>query len=163
VKLILDAQKIPQGVWAGGWRYQPGAGDADISVSGWQLMALRGAAACGAVVPKSAIDAGVAYIKRSAVAGGGFSYQPGGGASLSSTGTGILAMSLLGQHGPTAAPEAAAGGDYLLKNIQAWPPDDFHYYSIYYCSQAVNQLGGKYWDTFYPVLREKLLARRRRQ
>ena len=30
-----------------------------IAVTGWQIMALRGAANCGAAVPKSALDAGV--------------------------------------------------------------------------------------------------------
>src|SRR5438477_255686 len=80
-KLILDAQKVPQGPHAGGWRYQANSADADISVTGWQLMALRGAANCGAAVPKEVLDKGVAYIRRLAVPkdqGGGFGYQNGG-------------------------------------------------------------------------------------
>src|SRR4051812_48578289 len=57
-KVILDAQKVPQGPHAGGWRYQINSADADISVTGWQLMALRGAANCGAAVPKEVLDKG---------------------------------------------------------------------------------------------------------
>ena len=63
-------------------------------------------------------------------------------------------MEMLGRH---HSPEALAAGEYLLQN----PPDnagqEFYYYSVYYCAQALNQLGGKYWDTVYPKLREALL------
>jgi prenyltransferase beta subunit len=154
VKLILDAQKVPQGAHQGGWRYSPTAADADISCTGWQLMALRGAANCGAAVPKKVLDEGVAYVKRNAVASGGFSYQPGGAANQARTGTGILSMEMLGQH---HSPEALKGGDYLIANTPDNPGMEFYYYAVYYCSQALNQLGGKYWDTVYPKLRESLL------
>jgi hypothetical protein len=163
VKLILDAQhpnnQAKSMPYTGGWRYTPAAMDADLSVTGWQLMALRGAANCGAAVPKSAIDAGVEYVKRSAVAGGGFGYQPGTGPNQARTGTGILAMSLLGQHTQDKPlPEVIAAGNWLLAN----PPDnaaqEFFFYSVYYNSQALNQLGGKYWSIVYPKLRDALLA-----
>ena len=41
------------------------------------------------------------------------------------------------------------------------PNDEFYFYSVYYASQAANQLGGKYWDGIYPKLRDTLLARQR--
>ena len=164
VKFILDAQR-PNGQdkampYTGGWRYSPTAADSDISVTGWQLMALRGAANCGAAVPKSALDAGVEYVKRSAVAGGGFGYQPGaGGANQARTGTGILSMSLLGQHTPDRPlPEVTAAAEWLLNNPPSSPGQEFYFYSVYYNAQALNQLGGKYWDTIYPKLRDALLA-----
>jgi prenyltransferase beta subunit len=168
VKVILDAQKKPDGSpkdmpHRGGWRYGPTVADADISVSGWQMMALRGAANCGAAVPKSALDEGVEYIRRCASKGGGFGYQPDGGPNQARTGTGTLTMALLGniakKEGQEHAPEAIAGGEYLLKN----PPTDpgsteFYFYAVYYCSQALNQLGGKYYEVAYPKLRDALLA-----
>jgi hypothetical protein len=158
-KVILDAQKIPQGPHQGGWRYQINSNDADISVTGWQLMALRGAANCGAAVPKESLDKGVAYIRRLAVKnGGGFGYQNGGGPNRARTGTGILSLEMLGQRSEKEPhlPEALAGGDYLLKNPLTNPGDEFYYYSVYYGSQAANQLGGKYWDGIYPPLRDVL-------
>jgi hypothetical protein len=162
-KVILDAQKIPQGPHQGGWRYQINSADADISVTGWQLMALRGAANCGAAVPKDALEKGVAYIRRLAVKEGGFGYQGGGGPNRARTGTGILSLEMLGQHTPKEPhlPEALAGGEYLLKNPLTNPGDEFYYYSVYYGSQAANQLGGKYWDGIYPKIRETLLGRQR--
>ncbi len=156
VKLILDAQKVTKPPpFQGGWRYTPLAADSDLSCTGWQLMALRGAANCGAAVPRGALDAGLDYVKRSAAPGGGFGYQPGGAANIPRTGTGILAMELLGQH---HTPQALAGGDYLIANPPTNPAGEFYYYAIYYCSQSLNQLGGKYWETIYPKLVEALLA-----
>jgi hypothetical protein len=155
-KLTLDAQAVqkpPQ--YQGGWRYQPGSGDSDISCTGWQLMALRGAANCGAAVPRSALDAGREYVRRSAANGGGFSYQPGGPPNQARTGTGILSMELLGQHD---SPEAKAAGDWLLKNPPDNPGMEFYYYAVYYNAQALNQLGGNYWSTLYPRLRDTLLT-----
>ena len=159
VKMILDAQKLSDGKpkpmpHTGGWRYHPTAGDADISVTGWQLMALRGAANCGAAVPKSALDEGLAYVKRNAVPTGGFAYQAGGPANPARTGIGILSMEMLGQH---HSPEALKGGDYLLANPPDNPGQEFYFYSVYYCAQALNQLGGKFWAEAYPKLRDALL------
>jgi hypothetical protein len=159
VKLILAAQRLPDGrpkpiPHTGGWRYHPTAGDADISVTGWQLMALRGAGNCGAAVPRSALDDGLGYVKRNAVPTGGFAYQTGGPANQARTGTGILSMELLGQH---HSPEALRGGDFLLANPPDNPGQEFYFYSVYYCSQALNQLGGKYWTEGYPKLRDALL------
>jgi hypothetical protein len=163
VKLILDAQRprnqdkpMP---FTGGWRYSPLADDSDLSVTGWQLMALRGAANCGAAVPRSAIDAGVEYVKRSASPGGGFGYQPGQGPNQARTGTGILSMSLLGRHAADRPePSVIAGAEWLMQNPPANPGQEFYYYSVYYNAQALNQLGGKYWDAIYPKLRDALLA-----
>ena len=162
-KVILDAQKIPKGPHEGGWRYQINAADADISVTGWQLMALRGAANCGASVPKEALDKGVAYIRRLAVKEGGFGYQSSEGPNRARTGTGILSLEMLGQRTEKQPhlPEALAGGEYLLKNPLINAGDEFYYYSVYYGSQAANQLGGKYWDGIYPKIRETLLSRQR--
>jgi hypothetical protein len=155
-KLTLDAQAVqkpPQ--YQGGWRYQPGSADSDISCTGWQLMGLRGAANCGAAVPRSALDAGREYVRRSAANGGGFSYQPGGPANQARTGTGILSMELLGQHD---SPEAKAAGDWLLAHPPDNPGMEFYYYAVYYNAQALNQLGGTYWSTLYPRLRDTLLT-----
>ncbi len=156
VKLTLDAQAIakpPQ--YQGGWRYQPGSGDSDISCTGWQLMALRGAANCGAAVPRSALDAGREYVRHSAVPGGGFAYQPNGPPNQARSATGILSMELLGQHN---SPEAKAAGDWLLKNPPDNPGMEFYYYAVYYNAQALNQLGNPYWSTLYPRLRDTLLT-----
>jgi hypothetical protein len=156
VKLILQAQKVKKSHpnYEGGWRYSISSNDSDISVTGWQVMSLRAAKNAGADVPVEAINDAVAYIKRSACPGGGFGYQPGGGANHSRTGTGILSLEICGQHN---TPEAVAGAEWLMKNPPRWP-DEFFYYGIYYCSQGMFQVGGKYWEFYRPRLESLLLS-----
>ena len=160
VQVIIDAQQ-PEGHPKddnnrGGWRYQPKSADSDISCTGWQLMALRGAANSGATVPKSVLDEGLAYVKRCNVETGGFAYQAHGNpANQARTGTGILSTILIG--GDKNVSEVQKAADFLLAN----PPDhdvEFYFYSIYYDSQALNQLGGKYWQQVYPKLVDHLLS-----
>jgi Prenyltransferase and squalene oxidase repeat len=157
MKLILAAQNVSKSAeHAGGWRYQPSSNDSDISVTGWQLMALRAAKAAGCEVPASSIDRAVAYLKRCAVKqGGGFGYQPGGGPNNARTGTGILALEICGEH---LTSEAVAGAEYLLKHPPHWSTQYF-FYEVYYCSIGMFQLGDKYFLPYYSKLAAILLAR----
>ena len=66
IDVILASQKTPKPThFRGGWRYTPESRDADLSVSVWQLMALRSAKNDGLQVPASAIEDAVEYLKRS--------------------------------------------------------------------------------------------------
>ncbi len=161
VQVIIDAQH-PQGVEKsdadrGGWRYSTRAPDSDISCTGWQLMALRGAANCGAAVPRRVLDEGLEYVKRCSVPTGGFSYQAHAGLpNQARTGTGILSTILIG--GDKNAPVVTQAADWLTHH----PPDrnmELYFYAVYYDSQALNQLGGKYWQDLYPGLVSHLLTR----
>jgi hypothetical protein len=154
VNLILRAQNIPKDRWnLGGWRYTPSSEVSDISVSGWQLLALRAAKDVGLPVPKKNISQAVGYIARCKHPTGGFSYQPGGDPNTGRTGTGILALEICGEHG---SDEAKRGGDWLLRHPPKWS-GPFFYYGAYYSSQAMYQLGGRYWKDWQPVS-ERLLV-----
>lgn len=155
VALILQAQDAPgKGPHnAGGWRYQPTSTDSDLSVSGWQVMALRAAKGAGCAVPAEAIDRAVAYLKRCAAKDGGFGYQPGGRPNNPRTGTGILALEICGDR---RSAEAVAGAEYLLKHPPRWSGEYF-FYEVYYCPQAMFQLGDRYFDAYYPALVATLL------
>jgi len=160
IKLTLQAQQIEkrEAAQKGGWRYDPRSNDSDISCTGWQLLSLRAAKNCGADVPKAAIDDAVEYVKRSAVKGGGFAYQPGsGGSNRARAATGILSLEICSRH---EEPEALAAADFLLANPPKWDPKqhDFFYYSAYYCSQAMFQMGGRYWEIERPRMEALLLS-----
>jgi hypothetical protein len=159
VAVILKAQRTSGGD-KGGWRYRVAPVDgADISVTGWQLMALRAAKNLGCDVPPEAIERAVEYIKRCQDSStGGFRYMAlsgFGGVTIPCTGTSILGLEICGREHHHSE-EALKAGAYLLKNLPRWNSPHFSY-SIYYCSQATFQLGDNYWNYFRPHLHEVLL------
>jgi hypothetical protein len=158
VALIVKAQRT-NGVHRGGWRYQVTPYDgSDISVTGWQVMALRAAKNLGCDVPPATIERAVEYIKRCQDSrSGGFRYMPHAQLTVPCTGTSVLALELCGKdlHRST---ETLRGGAYLINsyNLPRWNSHHF-FYGIYYGAQATFQLGGNYWSTYRPRLHQVLL------
>jgi hypothetical protein len=159
IAIILKAQRTGNGPERGGWRYQvTHVGGSDISVTGWQIMALRAAKNLGCDVPPLAIDRAVAFIRRcQKPTTGGFRYTPGDEVTVPCTGTSILALELCGKE-LHRSPEVLRAGAYLLRqdNLPRWGGGHF-FYGVYYGSQATFQLGGNYWAAYRPRLREVLL------
>lgn len=142
VRLILTAQNVRKDRNnAGGWRYSPGSNDSDLSVTGWQLLALRAAKNLGCDVPAENIDDAVSYVKRCSFRNAGFGYQPGGGPSPTRTGTGILCLEICGvHHSPEALGGAAA---WLQRPLRA--DDEWFFYGAYYSTIGLFQIGGEQW------------------
>lgn len=154
VKLILKAQAVPKfSKHRGGWRYQPTSLDSDLSVTGWQLLALRAARNAGCNVPAERIDEAVTYVKRCATFDKpGFTYQPGSEPTPTRSGTGILALEVCGQHHD---PLSLAAADQILKRPLD-RRDQYFYYGVYYCTIGMFQMGDHYWEEtrkqIYPQL-----------
>jgi hypothetical protein len=153
VELIMRSQDVIKSeANRGGWRYEPGSSDSDISVSVWQVMALRAANNAGVKVPKGAIDKAVEYMKRSYRSDrdpqgrpldmeAAFSYEPyGGRQTFSTTAAGMLSLQVCAQYD---APEVLGGANYLMKNPPA-ANEPWFYYGNYYYAQAMYQRGGDY-------------------
>jgi hypothetical protein len=165
VQLILDSQNIE-----GGWRYFPNSRDADISVTICQIMALRAARNAGIAVPKSQVDKCVAYVRRCQDRlGGWFRYMAQGGGNdmqaFARTAAGVCALYSAGIYDDE---DVRKGLDYLMRQK---PPaqqrfgrqTDMHYfYGHYYAAQAMWTAGGKYWQEWFPAIREELLGRQDR-
>jgi squalene cyclase len=136
----------------GGWRYNVNSQDADSTVSGAQMVALRAAANAGIEVPIDTIRRGVVFYKRCFCAGGGFGYIGPQNPNAPRSGIGLLVLSLSGEY---RSKEAKATADWLLSHGQQGVGQYF-YYACYYCSQAMFQAGGKYWrhwnETMTPTL-----------
>jgi len=145
MKVILAAQKVKRRatIQQGGWRYQPHSVDSDISCSGWALMSLRSARNNGSHVPAEAIDQAVKFIINCRTKDGGFAYRPGGGPGLARTGTGLLCLELCGKHRDQVT---IGAGEWILKHLPKGYGGGYFYYGLYYCSQGMFQLGGKYWQ-----------------
>jgi hypothetical protein len=160
VALILKAQRTTPGSHHGGWRYhldpRQDYPPSDISVTGWQVMALRAAKNLGCDIPAERIDWAVAYVQRCYdPASGGFRYYPGSHVTIGCTGTSILALELCGKERHRST-EALKAGAYLINRPPYWGQEHF-FYSVYYCSQATFQLGGNYWSFYKPQLHKILL------
>lgn len=155
----------------GGWRYLNDFNqeDSDLSVTGWELKFLRSARNAGFDVPKSAIDSAVGYVRRTySERYGAFGYAAGDYYDFRSrgmAGAGILALAHAGFH---KSREARNSGNWILQNnferyneivqfTQGWPNDRYHY-GLFNCSQGMYQLGGAYWERFYPPVVRTLLA-----
>ncbi len=159
VRLILQAQAIPKPTnHRGGWRYQPTSRDSDLSVTGWQLLALRAAKDIGCDVPADAIDLAIAYVKRCSTRGNrGFSYQPGGSTTPTRSGTGILSLEVCGAH---RCPEVLGAANYLMERPLR-PNDHYFFYGVYYCTIGMFKVGGEYWAATWKHIRDILLSSQR--
>ena len=71
------------------------------------------------------------------------------------TGCGVLALELCGVHG---ANEALAGAAYLVGHPPRWGSQYF-FYEVYYCPQALFQVGEESFRQYYPKLVTILLER----
>lgn len=155
VKVILQAQRPGPSIHQGGWRYRVDSTDADVSVTGWQLLALRAAKNLGCDVPSERIDQAVDYLKRCRdPVTGGYCYMPGGRQTLACTGTCILALELTNKEKERPR-EVLQAGSYLLKHPPRWNEEHF-FYGLYYSAQAMFQLGHNYWGFYRPQLHKVL-------
>lgn len=149
----------------GGWRYQPQQGDADISVTVVQVLALRGARNAGIRVSQGTIDRAINYMRRCSNydSDGGFNYQVRQRQSgPARTGAGILSLCMAGLRD---SPECQGGLRYLERNRLDGPASysyrEHYYYTLYYITQAMYQIGGDYWKNWYPMVRDRLLREKR--
>jgi hypothetical protein len=150
----------------GGWRYEPTKlGQADISVTIMQVMALRAAKTAGMHVPDSTKDKALAYIKRCyKPQSGGYTYMAGiGTPGFARTAAGLCVLFLSGEYGDKEGKFAAATDKasvqkrkenqeiidksvgYLKANFNS--PSHF-YYGHYYASHAMHQVDDE-WEEWY--------------
>ena len=144
VPIIIEGQTKE-----GGWLYayrQNGVGD--LSVSGWNIQALKAAKLTGRKftgIDKSMKKARE-YISMTAVSDGTFRYMVTDKhkkGKLSLAGVGVLCARMLGK--------AEGNEDKSFKAILGYNPRAFRsadLYAMYYHSQACFQKGGKIWDDY---------------
>ncbi len=167
----------------GGWRYLPGAEDADMSITVTCVMALRAARNVGIFVPRETIDRAIRYVKRSYIADhpdwrqrGGFWYQiPENRFSMSRTSFALTAAGVTALYGAGEydAPEIREGLRFLSRPPAMFPfgrppawrmHESFDYfYSHYYAVQAFFQAGGEHWARWFPMIRDEIVAGQHRE
>ncbi len=155
IRLILQSQALTKnGRHQGGWRYQTNSRDSDLSVTGWQVMALRGAKDIGCDVPVEAIESAVEYVKKcSSRTNEGFAYQPGNGPTSTLTGVGITCMEVCGAH---HSAEALGAAKWLVEH-PLHERSSYFYYGVYYTGVGMFKIGGDIADQHHRLLVDLLL------
>jgi prenyltransferase beta subunit len=157
VKIILHAQSDKDKA-RGGWRYEPKPNDSDLSVTVWQILALRSAQNCQLDVPDKAIELAVDYVRRTySAAQQGFSYQaPGNNASPGMRAAGVVALQALGARHEESDKKLMEQSASFLKTFD--PSRASHYYyTAYYLATASNMMSDELRETFLPRLEKSLM------
>lgn len=151
---IIEAQDR-----TGGWRYLPDGGS-DLSVTGWQVMALHSAENLGFVVPPRAKQSALRWVDSvtSGKHGGLAAYMNDRGPTESMTAQGILSRILLDQK--LTAEQIGEAGAFLTKTPPAKLERD--YYQFYCTSLVLMQLQTEAWKRWNPLARDLLLATQRK-
>ncbi|MFO0204098.1 MAG: hypothetical protein ACK528_13315, partial [Alphaproteobacteria bacterium] len=135
-------------------RGQEGGGD--MSIFGWQLMALKSAQAAGLEIPLQTRQKMINFLQRRALgkAGGLAGYRENERPTLSMTAESLFCKQMLGQAREHPACEEAV--NYLLSN----PPSrqNLNLYAWYYSTLALYQYGGEPWERWNGRLRDLLIS-----
>lgn len=170
IDFILETQNDD-----GGWRYDPVKSDelSDMSMFGWQVMALKRAETAGLPIPKAAEEKMVKFlIDRSLGESKGLAaYYPGQKATASMTAEALYCKQRFGiRRDNPAAVEAA---EHLLKNLPR--PSQMNVYAWYYAALAMFDYGAVadpdaphdepaarrrrgQWETWNTALRDTLIG-----
>lgn len=129
----------------GGWRYQPGAQDSDMSVFGWQFMALHSAKMSGIPVSSNALEKADNWLNR--VSGGQFGgiygYQAPNQPNASAMSACGMFCRQLQKTPPTDDRMKETAG---LLRTRPLPGNNVDFYYTYYATLALYQHQGEVWE-----------------
>ncbi len=144
INFILKAQYRD-----GGWDYHPGR-PGDLSIAGWQVLALKSAAATDLVVPAEAVQGVDRFLDSNRAGEFMFRYR-GGKPTKSMTAIGVLLQIFRGK---TKDARSVANGIEYLSNQG---PSGVDMYYNYYATQALFQIGGRSWKNWNYYMRDLLV------
>jgi hypothetical protein len=148
-----------QNVSDGGWRYIKGQQVGDMSMFGWQLMALKSASAAGVVVPRQTAARAIDFLQTSGQgkSGGLAGYRQTDRPRPSMTAEALFSRQMLGMKRTNPASQEAV--TYLLQNLPRRSEQDLYYW--YYGTLAMYQYGGDSWQAWNDALRDHLVRDQR--
>ncbi len=142
----------------GGWHYYtpgttPTAGD--LSVVGWQLMALKSAVMSGLEVPPAVLENAKKYLKSvsKGKAGGLGSYMVDSPETLTMTSVALLSKQFLGVK--RNDPGMIEGMNYMMQSLPGKTERNAYYF--YYATQVMHNIPGPEWDEWNRATRRHLI------
>ena len=140
----------------GGWRYSPGQAG-DVSVFGWQMMALQSARVAGLEVPQVTFELAASFLDDcQSMEGALYAYMPDrhNHPTPAMTAEAILCRMYSGW--TLRNSNIGAGIDFLVKrNPPRW--DEFNIYYWYYATQVMHHVGGRRWKRWNLAIRDILV------
>lgn len=164
--LLQPARKALQFIYDsqnehGGWQYQPGA-VGDLSVTGWQVMAMQSARMAGIEVPEDVLARVSLFLNSvSSEQGSRYRYKaadPTSALSPAMTAEGLLCRQYLGW--PKDHPGLQNGVAWLLEeqNLPRWAEGRRNVYYWYYATQVMHHMEGAEWDRWNAALRDQIIS-----
>ena len=144
---------------SGGWKYRRHS-IGDLSVFGWQIMALESARMAGLEIPQNTLDKAAGFLDLvQEQEGARYRYEPTEtkSATPAMTAEGLLCRQYLGW--PRNHPAMQAGVKYLLEpeNVPRWDSGRRNIYHWYYAAQVLHNLQGMEWEQWNAAMREELV------
>lgn len=143
----------------GGWRYVKGQPDGDMSMFGWQLMALKSAEAAGITIPfetknrlRKFLDA-----RRMGRYGGLAGYRENEPPTPPMTAEALFCRQILGLDSDLSATDEAVR--YLLANRPSRSSLNLYYW--YYGTLSMYQRGGEDWKQWNAAMRDLVISEQR--
>ncbi len=136
---------------AGGWDYHPKGKPGDLSIVGWQVMALKSAFSAKIVVNAETIRGIDLFLRKHSKSEFMFAYSPELNPTASMTAIGTLMRIFRGWS--NTDPAILKAIDYLSKE----GPSPMDLYYDYYATQVLFQYGGKPWKDWNEKMREYLI------
>ncbi len=143
----------------GGWRYTNTSAEGDMSLFGWQLMALKSAEIAGINIPDATRARLIGFLRDRSLGErkGLAAYLPGERPSPSMTAEALFCKQILGIH--RSNDQSIEAVDYLLKHLPK--RSEWNLYYWYYGTMSVYQFGGDAWTTWNASIRDELVAAQR--
>jgi hypothetical protein len=154
LQFIYDSQNEQ-----GGWQYQPGA-VGDLSVTGWQVMALQSARMAGFDVPEVVLARVRSFLNSvSSDQGRRYRYKAADPESLftaAMTAEGLLCRQYLGWK--KDHPALLDATEWLLEehNLPHWTNGRRNVYYWYYATQVMHHMEGEAWEKWNRALRDQI-------
>ncbi len=143
----------------GGWKYRRHS-EGDLSVFGWQIMALQSARMAGLEVPSEVLDKAAGFLDLVQEQNGSryrYMIDPTKSATPAMTAEGLLCRQYLGW--PRNHRALQAGVKYLLEpeNLPSWSSGRRNIYHWYYAAQVLHNVQGPEWEAWNLAMREELV------
>jgi hypothetical protein len=149
---------------SGGWKYRRHS-EGDLSVFGWQIMALQSARIAGIEVRPDVLDKAAGFLDLVQEQNGSryrYELNVAKSATPAMTAEGLLCRQYLGW--PRNHPALRAGVKYLLEpeNLPSWSSGRRNIYHWYYAAQVLHNLQGPDWEQWNESMREELVKNQAR-